>query len=317
MQKPLISIIIPHFENADGLEILLNSIFTDSRKYPEIGFEVLVIDDYSCEQTQKELIKLQSKYDFKLYHNNSVKSAGTCRNIGIDKSTGKWILFADSDDYFLSDFLKSVSKYFDSDYDIVFFPPISKVYETEIESNRHIDFQKLITAYKYNNEKLMLKIRWHSPWSKLIKKELITKNGIKFDSILAGNDIYFSLCTGLKANKIKIDENIIYCINRRQVSLITNTTYEHCFSRIKGYVNYNKLLYKNKLGKYKIPYIIILIKTLKFGFFHFLKAFCYILINYDNPFVNIPLILHKYLKSQKHKNSGKLLKSIIQSIIKL
>ena len=84
MQKPLLSIIIAHFENPDGLEILLKSIITDSIKNPEIGFEVLVIDDYSCEQTQKELIKLQSKFNFKLYHNNSIKSAGTCRNIGLD-----------------------------------------------------------------------------------------------------------------------------------------------------------------------------------------------------------------------------------------
>lgn len=137
MKNPILSIIIPHYENADGLEILLNSIFTDSIKNPEIRFEVLVIDDYSCEQTQKELIKLQSKYDFKLYHNNSIKSAGTCRNIGIDNSTSKWLLFADSDDYFLPCFLKTVSKYFDSDYDIVFFPPISRIYGTNIESDRH------------------------------------------------------------------------------------------------------------------------------------------------------------------------------------
>ena len=224
MKNLLLSIIIPHYENADGLEILLNSIFTDSIKYPEITFEVLVIDDYSCEHTQKELIKLQSKYDFKLYHNNSIKSAGTCRNIGIDNSCGKWLLFADSDDYYLPDFLKRVSKYFDSDYDIVFFPPISREYGTNKESDRHIYYLKLITDYKYNNDELPLRIKWHPSWSKLIKKEFVFQNNIKFDSILAGNDVYFSIYIGLKANTINIDDSNIYCVNKRQISLIANST---------------------------------------------------------------------------------------------
>ncbi len=309
-----LSIIIPHYENIDGLEILLQSIFSDSIIHPDIYFEVLVIDDYSCDKTKEELIRLQSKFNFKLYHNDSIKSAGTCRNIGIDNSKGKWLLFADSDDYFLPEFLKNVSKYFDYDFDIVFFPPISRVSGSDIESDRHIKYQKLINDYKYNNDELLLRIKWLSPWSKLIKKELIIKNRIKFDSILAGNDIYFSISIGLKANRINIDECNIYCINKRQISLVANPTYEHCFSRIKGQLNGNKLLYENKLGKYKFSFLRLIIKTSRFGFLHFWKAFCYILLNLDNPFNNFPLFIHEYLKSKNYRNGGKPLKAIIQAI---
>ncbi|MGC9150865.1 MAG: glycosyltransferase family A protein [Microbacter sp.] len=36
------------------------------------------------------------------YHRNIHKGASAARNVGINKSTGKYILFLDSDDYLLS-----------------------------------------------------------------------------------------------------------------------------------------------------------------------------------------------------------------------
>ena len=172
-----ISIIIPHWENIDGLEILLESIRQEACKHPNLT-ETIVVDDYSCLETQQKLRDLQNKFDFRLYFNNSIKSAGTCRNIGIEKSTGQWLLFADSDDYFLPNFLENTKKYLYLDYDMIYFPPTSVDYNNrDAITERHIFFVRLLKRFKYGQpEELDLRYEWHASWSRLIKKSVITAN---------------------------------------------------------------------------------------------------------------------------------------------
>lgn len=85
------SIIIPHFNDFKSLERLLNSI--PSRD----DIEIIVIDDKSTDEYDLDSIK--SKCIF-LNNETPIKSAGTCRNIGLKIAKGKWLLFADSDDVF-------------------------------------------------------------------------------------------------------------------------------------------------------------------------------------------------------------------------
>ena len=203
-----ISIIIPHWENVDGLEILLESIRQEACKHPNLT-ETIVVDDYSCPETQQKLRDLQNKFDFRLYFNNSIKSAGTCRNIGIEKSIGQWLLFADSDDYFLPGFLDATKKYLSSDYDIVFFPPTSVTYKNrETSSERHIRYVKLIEKFKPNQPtELDIRYKWIAPWSRLIRKMIVTINNIRFDSTVTSNDALFSTYIDFYAKKIidKVD----------------------------------------------------------------------------------------------------------------
>ena len=87
--------------------------------------QVIIIDDQSDLHHLKKIDLLQVKYTFEYYQNKKVKSAGSCRNIGLKKAKGDWLLFADSDDYFIEGFYNVISKYFDSKNDVVFFKPTS------------------------------------------------------------------------------------------------------------------------------------------------------------------------------------------------
>ena len=110
-----LTIIIPHFNTSDLLQILLASIPQDK------GIQTIVIDDQSELSHLKAIENLMSKYNFELYYNDLMKSAGTCRNIGIKNAKGNCLLFADSDDFCVKGFYNKVSRYFDSKIDIVFF----------------------------------------------------------------------------------------------------------------------------------------------------------------------------------------------------
>ena len=289
-----ISIIIPHWENIDGLEILLESIRQEAFKQPNLA-ETIVVDDYSCPETQQKLRDLQNRFDFHLYFNNSIKSAGTCRNIGIEKSTGQWLLFADSDDYFLPGFLDATKKYLSSDYDIVFFPPTSADYNNHnILSNRHFTHSQLVKNYPQNSTDI--KYRWYTAWSRLIKKRIITNNGIKFDSVIAYNDVLFSTHLGFHSKKITVDTNTIYTITQRQSSLTYNTTLQHWLSRIEVYIRNNRFLERHKLVEYKKVYWRWLLPILAyFGISGFLKAIFLILSKHENPLPGLADEIARYL----------------------
>src|SRR5690554_6731034 len=105
----ILSIIIPHYNNPQGLLRLLNSIPIRN------DLDIIIIDDESTYDNQIQIKEIIRKFKYRFYINNNLNSAGTCRNIGIEKSVGKYLLFADDDDYF---FIKNLSLAIDGLYSL-------------------------------------------------------------------------------------------------------------------------------------------------------------------------------------------------------
>ena len=146
----MLSIVIPHYNSVSTLVKLLDSI----PKKDDI--EIIVVDDNS-DRDQESLEKLINDQRFRhvsFYKNISKnKGAGACRNIGLQKLQGEWVLFADADDYLLEDFYTTVKKYFNTDNDVVFFTPTSIVLETGDEADRHIVYKNIIENYIKNKDR--------------------------------------------------------------------------------------------------------------------------------------------------------------------
>ena len=220
-----LTIIIPHFNTSDLLQILLASIPQDK------GIQTIVIDDQSELSHLKAIENLKSKYNFELYYNDLIKSSGACRNIGIKKAKGKWLLFADSDDYFVDGFYNKVSRYFDSKIDIVFFSPTSKYLDTSKIADTHFSFQKIIKDYlqvKNRKNEFFLRYNFISSWSKLIKKEFLDTHKIKFYESLMGDDVMLSTKIGYFMKSFDTSDDVIYCKTVRHGS-ITKILNEHQF----------------------------------------------------------------------------------------
>ena len=64
------------------------------------SWEWIIIDDGSTDNSWEKLLSLQAKDErIRLFQRNRApKGACTCRNIGIDKARGDYLLFLDSDD---------------------------------------------------------------------------------------------------------------------------------------------------------------------------------------------------------------------------
>lgn len=266
-----LSIIIPHYNSAKKLKRLLLSIPQHS------DVETIVIDDKSnkLEYSQvKEMLnqKRFSKVTF-LENNTSKKGAGVCRNIGLLHAKGKWMLFADSDDFFTTDFLSIINQYFNSKYDIVYFTPTSIIEDTQEISIRHQAYEDLIDAYlkEERDSELFLKFKYYVPWSKLIRSEIIIQNNIKFDEIIASNDVMFSTQIGFHVKEIAVSRAIIYCVTRSSGSLTTTKSKEVFQARYKAFINQyeflNGKLTVDKIKKFdfELKLFLWIIKSLQYG----------------------------------------------------
>ena len=247
-----ISIIIPHYNTPELLDSLLFSIGSHD------NVEIVVIDDNSDDEIYK-FNNVVSKYRnicsfFK--NNTNIKGAGVCRNVGLDHISGKWVLFADSDDLFFYNWYDSVEPYLGSDFDVVYFSPTS--ISDGMIGNRHLPYKKMVENFVERKSESDLKIRLQfiTPWSKMIKRKLIIDNNIRFSQTLFSNDVLFLTKVGLSAKHIHACLKTIYCVTERQGTLTKNSSFEALYIRQQVFCETYKYIKCNvEKNKFKKIYV--------------------------------------------------------------
>lgn len=273
-----LSIIIPHYNSMDTLKYLINTI----PDIPEI--QIIVVDDRSTQDNENYDIfskTIKRKNILLLKNTSKNKGAGACRNIGLKHAVGEWILFADSDDFFTHNFFNDLVDYFDSDNDVVFFTPTSIEIDSGKESTRHVAYETLISKYTLKPDTkntLELRFKFFSPWSKLIKRSLINKYQIKFDEVIASNDILFSTKVGYYMKKFAVTDKTIYCITRNKGSLTTQVSIDVYNSRLNAFIRQSNFL-RERLSKKNYESLELIGRSMllngfyyKIGYFNLLKA---------------------------------------------
>jgi len=92
MKNPFFSVVIPSFNHSNFIEKAINSVLKQTFK----NNEIIVIDNYSTDNTKDILDKYKNRIIYKKIHNQGIIAKS--RNLGIKVSKGKWICFLDSDD---------------------------------------------------------------------------------------------------------------------------------------------------------------------------------------------------------------------------
>lgn len=185
MNNKKVSVIIPIFNSEKFLKKCIESVI--SQNYENI--EILLINDGSTDNSL-DICNYYKLHDKRIKIINK-KNTGVsdCRNIGISISTGKYIIFVDSDDYIHPDYIEilvnsATTKCLNLCYphtidDAPEYEKISKFAITKF--NMH----ELLPMYKKNII--------NPPWGKLYIRDIIIKNNIRFDaSISLGEDLLFN-----------------------------------------------------------------------------------------------------------------------------
>ena len=155
MNNPLFSIIIPTYNRVHLLSKTINSLLSQTYK----NWECIIVDDVSTDDTKtlvEKYIKSDSRFQFYIRENNP-KGASHCRNIGLQKAKGDYIIFLDSDDMLL-DFciekrLDNINK--NPFLNFYVFPML-----TEVKTN--VFKEKKIPKSNYLEDFLSYKIHWQT-----------------------------------------------------------------------------------------------------------------------------------------------------------
>jgi len=106
--RPSITIVIPTYNRADTLlEKALKSVFSQKEK----DFEVIVVDDGSKDRTKEALKPLVDSQKI-IYIHQENKGVSAARNLGVKHAKGDYIVFLDSDDELLPEYLTVVKDNF-------------------------------------------------------------------------------------------------------------------------------------------------------------------------------------------------------------
>lgn len=199
------SFIIPHHNSPSLLNRCLNSI----PKRDDI--QIIVVDDNSDEDKKPkihgegvELIQIDSEHS---------KGAGRARNVGISKAKGKWLLFADCDDFYNNGFIDVLDQYKDKDIDVLYFNYDYKDGQS-FDEQAQTEVQEYFSNFGYDKRICeYIKFRSKAPWNKMVKASMVRRFNLYFEEVRNGNDILFSMFVAT------LSERVEFCLNRLYVYL--------------------------------------------------------------------------------------------------
>lgn len=219
------SIIIPHRNTPDLLRKCLNSIPVRS------DVQVIVVDDNSdSEKVDFGNFPQWPGENYEFYMTKEGLGAGFARNVGMEHVRGKWILFADADDFFHPCLSDLMDKYVDSDADILFCKANSVNLSDGSLAHRADGYNSRVdvalTAGDYQPALL-----YSCPWGKIFCAELV-KN-IRFNESPCGNDVVFMAKTASAGIKFQADSSVMYCITVSGSSITSNRSLRNMEIRLQ------------------------------------------------------------------------------------
>lgn len=203
---PLISVIIPVYNVEKYLSRCIESVLGQTYT----NFEIILVDDGSTDNCPNICDEYASKDNrIKVIHKNN-GGVSSARNIGILQSSGTWICFLDSDDWWDKEFLAQlINPLTDYNYDIsccgIAFEHIDKLYVMKFD-----DFTGPI-AEVITGDYLCTESVLSTVWNKLYKLSIIRDNNLCFPENLSyAEDSIFNLQYLQKVHTICVIDKPLY-----------------------------------------------------------------------------------------------------------
>lgn len=235
----IFSIIIPHRNTPSLLGRLIDSIPIRD------DLEIIVVDDHSDPSiVDFDHFPLKERRNMIIVPNTDSPGAGHARNFALPLAKGKWILFADSDDFYNAGFETFLDKYVDNEADVIYFNANSVDTVTYEASNRADHLHEFIDNYKKNPllGEVFLRYMFTEPWCKMIKKRLIEDYSIRFDDTSIHEDVKFACLVGHYATKVVVDDNQLYCVTSRTDSLSRTLNHNKYLDELLVFARWRKFL---------------------------------------------------------------------------
>lgn len=265
----MIDVIIAAYNCHDTILRTLLSIYMQTCK--DI-INVYIVNDGSDECYDREVKIFKDKLNINVIDLYKNMGPGVARQVGIDNSNSKYIMFIDSDDVFYNN--KSIENIYNSikslDYDVSF------GYMGEYNNDNYREFL----------------VGFDVLHAKIYKREFIIKNNIRFPEIYNSEDLAFNNLVILSKPRMVKCNDYIYVYIRREKSLTTVDNY-YSDKHIKYYTN--SLLYvldeaiRLNKDEYEIGKLLVSCFSYLYYYFHnnmddYTIKYIYVLMPYYNKY---------------------------------
>lgn len=217
MNDVLLSIICPAYNAEKTIGKLIESL--ENQEYKD--YEFIILNDGSTDNTLKEIKKYSKKYSNIIMIDKPNTGVGDTRNRGLEIAKGKYITFADSDDWYSDDFfdviIPEIKK---EDFEMLVFNAhvmnFDKKIGNEISSKyKEGYFKEKDGVKKYLQGEFCYKLG-NVPWNKIYVNEIIKTNNLKFEeNKKRGQDLLFNILYVSKIKKYRyVNKNLYnYALN--------------------------------------------------------------------------------------------------------
>ena len=219
-----ITVIVPVYNVENYLEKCLDSLINQTYK----NIEIIVINDGSTDNSGEICQEYAQKDNRIVYIEKENGGLSDARNVGLDKMTGSYVTFIDSDDWIEQDYIETLYKKiveyqadiavgnyysYNEDEETYYFHIYGDSYYEKVYDNISI-FENLYESQEMKSFALI------SAWGKLYKAKLF--DYLRFEKGKLGEDGYFNQKMYLSVNKVVYLNKGLYAYRQRSGS-ITNT----------------------------------------------------------------------------------------------
>lgn len=197
-----VSLIVPIYNSQNYLEKCIKSLISQTLK----DIQIILINDGSTDNSEKIIKSFDDERIVYISKNN--EGIGKTRNLGIDKATGEFLAFVDSDDYLNEHFCEYMyQKAVNDDCDLVvcdFFEERNTLVGIKFKDFKDTNLKETPELINYINL---------GPCNKLYKKSLFDDKSNRFEENLKYEDAPFVVKMLLSANKIgKVNDYLTYYV---------------------------------------------------------------------------------------------------------
>lgn len=210
-----VSIIVPVYNTEDYLTSCLESLVNQSLE----EIEIILINDCSTDGSINILNEYKNKYQskIKLINLEDNKGPGGARNEGINIAKGQYLGFVDSDDYVSNTMFEELYTIAcKENYDMV----DCGFYHEGFDENMKTTIGSALGTLTLEKRKELF-VHSGFIWSKIIRRNIITHNNIKFRENVAYEDIDFIRIVMFYCQSICATDKTLY-YHRENCDSITN-----------------------------------------------------------------------------------------------
>lgn len=211
----LVSVIVPVYKTEKYLNYCINSIVSQTYN----NLEIILVDDGSPDRCPAICDLWKEKDErIKVFHQVNA-GGGQARNLALDKSKGKFVIFVDSDDYIAPFMIEFLYKQFQDDVDIVECGYC-------ITHNDNAEFDEESEGYRWESfgaeeavlENIKDRIFRQIIWNKMYRKSVV--GNVRFPVYKNIDDEFWTYQVLGNARKVIYTNKVLYAYRQQENSVM-------------------------------------------------------------------------------------------------